>query len=740
MTTALQAVTFAPPNNEGIPGNTIAPETGFARDALRLLRRRKFMFALAFILPSLLGVMIALVLPPVYTASSTVLIETTGKDVVTLKEVLADVPADAEAIAGEIEILSSRELLERTATTLSLVDDPEFNPTLHTSPVHALSATIKARLHGWLQGFVGPRPAAEPRPLNDVTDALRRHLLIAPVGRSRAIRITSMSHDPRTAAAIVNTLAGLYTEEHLRLRNAATQEANDWIGARITDLRTRADQAVAAVEQYRAQHGLVRGRDSLLVQQQLTETSTQLTQAQSRRSQAEATLAEAERALASGEPQRIGTVLNSPLIQQLRQQEAQLAARRANLASRLGDAHPDVLAATAQLRDVEAQLRAETSRITQSLRDAARVARADEAALAAHMNEARQQVDQASSLDVGLQQLQREADVDNALYQTFLTRSKETEPQFNFPTINVRVLSRAVPSDHPVSPNRLLIALSGIVLGILAGVAAAVGRDLVGKGLRSRADVERLIGLAPIGVIPFCHRRAHPIEQMRLQEAVAALWARVSTSVGGAAPKSVVISSAVMREGKTTLARLLGIVVAHQGQRVLIIDADLRCSSLTAQTRRRGTTVLGLADVIRGTADLAAVTIAEGRNVHILPAGDCNGSPVRLLASPGFTKVMREAERAYDLVIVDSPPVLIGADAWLLGRVAGATILVARWERTPQAVIEAALRQFLDVGVRCVGVVLSIVDVNKFALYDDAASLSVSWRARRYYANLVARK
>jgi capsular exopolysaccharide synthesis family protein len=736
MTTALQALTFAPINNEG---STVAPETGFARDALRLLRRHKFVFALVFILPSLLGVMIALVLPPVYTGSSTVLIETTGKDVVTLKEVLADVPADAEAIAGEIEILSSRELLERTATTLSLVDDPEFNPALHTSPVHALSATIKARLHGWLQGFRGTRPAAEPRPLNDVTDALRRHLLIAPVGRSRAIRITSMSHDPRTAAAIVNTLAGLYTEEHLRLRNAATQEANDWIGARITDLRTRADQAVAAVEQYRAQHGLVRGRDSLLVQQQLTETSTQLTQAQSRRSQAEATLAEAERALASDEPQRIGTVLNSPLIQQLRQQEAQIAARRANLQSRLGDAHPDALAATAQLRDVEAQIRAETSRITQSLRDAVGAARADEATLAAHMGEVRRQVDQASTMDVGLQALQREADVDNALYQTFLTRSKETEPQFNFPTVNVRVLSRAVPPDHPVSPNRLLIAIAGIVLGILAGVAAAVVKDLVGKGLRTRADVERLIGLAPIGVIPFCHRRAHPIEQMRLQEAVAALWARVSTSVDGAAPKSIVISSAVMREGKTTLARLLGIVVAHQGHRVLIVDADLRCSSLTAQTRRRGA-ILGLADVIRGTADLAAVTIAEAPNVHILPAGDCKGSPVRLLASAGFTRVMREAERAYDLVIVDSPPVLIGADAWLLGRVAGATILVARWERTSQAVIEAALRQFLDVGVRCVGVVLSIVDVNKFALYDDAASFSVSWRARRYYANLVTRK
>jgi capsular exopolysaccharide synthesis family protein len=305
----------------------------------------------------------------------------------------------------------------------------------------------------------------------------------------------------------------------------------------------------------------------------------------------------------------------------------------------------------------------------------------------------------------------------------------------------VRVLSRAVPPDRPVSPNRLLIAIAGVLVGLCAGTGVAVAKDLVGKGLRTRADVEKLIGLAPIGVIPFCSRRSRRLKQLQLQEAVASLWARIVASAGGRPPKSIVITSAVMREGKTTLARLLGTVAGDHGQRVLVIDADLRCSSLTALVRGRASAAaLGLADLIRGEAELAAVVVVAEQNVHILPAGDCRGSPVRLLASPGFTKVLREAEGSYDVVIFDSPPVLIGADAWLLGCSAQATILVARWERTSRAAVELALRQLLEVGARCVGLVLSGVNVNKFALYDDAASLSVSRRARRYYSHLVTRK
>jgi Mrp family chromosome partitioning ATPase len=171
----------------------------------------------------------------------------------------------------------------------------------------------------------------------------------------------------------------------------------------------------------------------------------------------------------------------------------------------------------------------------------------------------------------------------------------------------------------------------------------------------------------------------------------------------------------------------------------LVVDGDLRCSALTARLGRRNR-LPGLAEVIRGDIDLDAAVVADGPDLHILPAGNANGSPVQLLSSPAFARLLRAAEVKYDVVIVDSPPVLIGSDAWLIGSLAEATILVTRWASTPNAIVQAAVRQLRDVGVSSVGIVLSAVNINSLARYDDGVSVSVSRSARRYYASTLAHK
>jgi capsular exopolysaccharide synthesis family protein len=192
-----------------------------------------------------------------------------------------------------------------------------------------------------------------------------------------------------------------------------------------------------------------------------------------------------------------------------------------------------------------------------------------------------------------------------------------------------------------------------------------------------------------------------------------------------------------MQEGKTMLVRSLGAIAAERGQRVLLVDADLRCSSLTAELGRKNA-LPGLAEIIRGEARTQDVIVRNVRNVDVIPAGASTGSPTRLLTSSAFTAFLRDAEREYDLVIIDSPPVLIGADAWVLACNAQATLLLARWGHTPPAAIAAALRQFSDVRARCAGLVLSMVDCRKNAQYDDAEMLSPTGRARQYYTHLIA--
>ena len=705
----------------------LATETSIPRDIYRVVARHKLLFVVSLLLVTAGGVLVAKSLPGQYTASSTVLIETSQPEAVTLNEMLTDTRADAEAIATELEILYSREFIEQVASQLKLVDNPEFNPALHHSVLDALPTAIL--------GYRIPAPwaVAQPaapghRPMNDVVASIKSHLVVGPLGRARAIRIAFTSRDPRTAAAVVNTMAELYMAEHGRIRDEQTRQANNWIDQRLLVLKNKADASSAAVGLYKTEHGLLRSRDSLLVEQEVGEVSSQLTAAQARQTDASVALADANR----GGSQQVATVLNSPVIQQLRAQEARLTVENAELSSQLGDAHPIEIGIDARIRDIRSQIAAETSRLIHSLQSANEMAAASRAATAARMAEARQHVEQADTLQTGLQAKEREAAVDSAFYQTFLTRSKETDPQFNFPRINVRVLSWAVPAERPSSPNRSLIALAGLVLGLVVASAAVALRELLAKGLRTPESFERLLGFAPLGIVPYLRRLPDQRQQETLQDAAAVLWARLAGSQDGRLPRSVLVTSAVPREGKTTCSRLLGMAAAERGQRVLIVDADLYRSSLAMAVGQRSGAA-GLADIIRGEVTMSEAVFKHLPNLDVISAGRADKAPIRLLTQSSFNNFLAQAEAEYDLVILDSPPMLVSSDAGLLACNVQATLLLVRWGHTPASAVKAALRQLSDVRARGLQVVVSQVDVARHAQYGDATSQAMLRHGRKYH-------
>lgn len=705
----------------------LATETSIPRDLYRVLARHKFLFVASLLLVTAGGVLVAKSLPGKYTSSSTVLIETSQPEAVTLNEMLTDTRADAEAIATELEILYSREFIEQVANRLKLVDNPEFNPALR----HGLLDAMPTAMFGYkLPVFwtIAHPVASGHRPMNDVVASIKSHLVVGPLGRARAIRIAFTSGDPRTAAAIVNTMAELYMAEHGRIRDEQTRQANSWIDQRLLVLKNKADASSAAVGLYKTEHGLLRSRDSLLVEQEVGEVSSQLTAAQARQTDASVALADANRA----GPQQVATVLNSPVIQQLRAQEARLTVENAELSSQLGDAHPIAIGIDARIRDIRSQIAAETSRLIHSLQSANQMAAASRAATAARMAEARQHVEQADTLQTGLQAKEREAAVDSAFYQTFLTRSKETDPQFNFPRINVRVLSWAVPTDRPSSPNRGLIALAGLVLGLIVASGAVALRELLAKGLRTPESFERLLGFTPLGIVPYLRRLPERRQQETLQDAAAVLWARLAGSQDGKLPRSVLVTSAVPREGKTTCSRLLGMAAAERGQRVLIVDADLYRSSLTT-TVGQGAGATGLADIIRGDVKMSDAVIKHLPNLDIISAGRADRAPIRLLTQARFNDFLAQAEAEYDLVILDSPPMLVSSDAGLLACNVESTLLLVRWGHTPASAIKAALRQLSEIRARGLQVVVSQVDLARHAQYGDATSQAMLRHGRKYH-------
>src|SRR6185312_16376795 len=287
--------------------------------------------------------------------------------------VLPEGPLERDTIASEVEILNSRELLQNVVTELDLVSNPKFNPNLDSSRLSEISHELTRFIQGYFGDWTSPSvelPKAQ-RDLYDTVNAVRRHLLIEQEGQSRVIRCAFSSTDPAMAALIVNTLMSRYRDDYIRLREQANEKAHGWITQRLTDLRNRADTAAQAAETYRASHGLTRGRETTLVQEEISQVNAALATARQRRDEAESALVNARLASSSGGGGHIGAVLDSQLIQRLREQEAVTAAKMADLTSRYGPASPVLGPVKAQLDGTQRAIQTEISRITRSISDKA---------------------------------------------------------------------------------------------------------------------------------------------------------------------------------------------------------------------------------------------------------------------------------------------------------------------------------------------------------------------------------
>lgn len=712
------------------------------RQILSALRRRKFLVATVALVLMCGATAAMLLMPKTYLASSKVVVDWKRPEPVRgVGSVLEDSPFGTDTMGTELELLNSREILEAAVKTLNLTADPEFNPHIHPSLLSRANQTVHALAQRWLPEAWQPSSDTadthvdpELQALNDTIAAVREHLDLSLIGLSRVIRISFKSHQPETASRVANTIAQLYVDAELGVGERATEKAHDWIDRRLAELRARADNAARAVEEYRISHDMTRGKDATILQQEITEVSSQLTIAQQKAAEASDELQDATRAAASHNLAYLGSILNSLTVQKLREMEAQAAGRVAEMSQRYGPSSPVLGPATAQLAQIRGLLKAEEGRILQSIADKVKVARANEAGLSTRLAELKARVAQSERDTIPLRALQREADVDRDLYTSFLNRFRETDPSNNYAATNVRILSKAATPTSPYFPQLSYLLPLALVGSIGVSMVGVVTWENLRRGLVSMDQVAELLKLTPLGLIPFCRLRGSVREQMIFREAVSDLLGRVLSTEDGIVPRSILVTSAVPQEGKTTVARALAHEAMDQGRRVLLIDADLRLSSLSASTKVTHD-VRGLAEVLRGEVTLDQA-IHNGRvgQVPLLPAGNCVGSPSHILESPMLPALLRHLEQEYDLVVIDSPPVLIAGDAWRLARCANTTLLLARWKSTPVEQVALAIRRLGVAPAKLAGLALSMVNTNENSTYLHSDAVLFSSSLQRYYA------
>ncbi len=713
----------------------------------RALKRRRWTIFAITILGTLLGLVAVLQATPKYAATSTVMLDPRKANVVDFDEVLSGLPADDDTVNSEILVIRSPLLVSEVARKLNLAARPEFNERLRDGGGLGgmFSLTALAEMFG--------RPAPPPRPPeaelsgehSEVTDAILENLTVSRSGRSRAIDIRFTSADPAISAQMVNALADAYLVDQLDAKYEATQQAQQYLNARVAELRDRVQEAERAIEEYRIDAGLIGTSAGTVAAQQLSGLNTQLILFQTQRAEAEARLRQVRQLAAGGVggPESATEVLDSPLIVELRGRETEAERKIAELNEEYGERHPRMIAARAELRDIQGRIRAEVAKIVASLENEVAVARAREATLATNVRALEQTAASQGAAEVQVRALEREADAARALFEQFLTRASETETQTDIQRPDARVLARADVPTAPAYPKPGVILPIAAALSLFAGIAVALLLEQMDRGYRSGEEVERETGMPVLALTPLIPRRrrlgAAPERYVldrptsSFAESLRSIDTGIRLSNVDRTPKSVMITSSVPKEGKSTLSMALGRMLAKSGRRVLLIDADLRRPRVAKalDLPRRA----GLIEALSTSADYEdLVQVDQASGMFVLAAGgDEIASPPDLLGSEQMRQLLRRAEAAYDLVILDSAPVLVVSDSRALARHVDSVVFIVRWASTRQEVVQTAFRQLRDAGARIAGVVLEAVNVRRHSQYGYGDSGYYYGAARRYY-------
>jgi exopolysaccharide transport family protein len=715
-------------------------------------RRRSRLFVAVALVILAAVVLVTYQQTPRYTATSSVIIDTRKHAVTSIEDVLSGLPAESSVVDTEVEILKSRSLAERVVADQHLDQDPEFN--LHLAKPGVLHAVIGApgALVNAVFASLAPKTPANPglqakRAHESVVDHVLGRLKVHRTGVTYVIGLSFESKDPAKAASIANAFADLYLTQQLQDKLDATRDANQWLNQRLTELQPQVAQAEAAVERYKAQHGLLASVGSTLTEQEISNVNNQLAVAQADQAERDARLKTAEQQLAAGSTGEDFTgALTSPTVSQLRAKKAEISVTVANLQTKYGPLYPAVKQAQRQLGDIDAAIQQEVSRIVSSLKDEDQVARGRVASLEASLGRAKGALVGNNAASVELEDLQRRATAASTLYDSLLNRAKQTSADQGDEQSDARIVSRAKIPNTASYPNKQVNFVLGLILGVAGGVGAVFLMEALDSGLATSEDVERFLGLPHLGAVPELDSTTEgkasgiPPGQYIIDKPLSAfaeafrnlrtsiLFSKVDSPV-----QVILVTSALPGEGKTTTSFCLGRSIAMSGAKVVVVDCDLRRRNINRLLDIDPE--IGLIEVLQGSASLEqALVFDEPSGASFLPLARSPHTPKDLFGSAAMDRLIATLRQQFEIVLLDTSPVLPVSDTRILAPKADVVVFLVQWRKTPRKAVEGAFGLLKSVGADVAGVALSLVDSRQQAKYGygDAGYYYRSYR--KYYS------
>lgn len=645
---------------------------------------------------------------PEYTATASVVINTRTTEVLKETPVVSELPSTTPVIDTEVETLNSQPLAERVVRRLNLQHDPEFNPAAAETPQAA-------------GGLRRPEDSAEAEAVTRAARRVRSNTEVTRVGQTFVIQVAFTSLDPDKAARIANALVEEYVERQVEHTTGVTRDASTWLRSRLDALQGELQSNEAAVQQYKIDNNLMSAEGATMAEQEVSTLNQQIAAASAdlaeRRARLSAARAQVQRG-GGGEDTR--AALDSQVVRQLRAEQAGVDLKLADLGAKYGPLHPEMQQMQEQKKSIELQIQREIGRQLSGLEAEVRVAEQRQTSLESSRSRAQGSLSSNSRSQVTLDELQRKADASRAIYQALLGRANETSAQEGLQRPDAKVANWADVPRKPSSPNRPLNFAIGLVLALVGGAAVVLLLESLDGSLRTSTDVESKLKLPSLASVPQLSR-ASPRQIGRYvvdrpfsvyAEAFRALKTSVWSATRHMSSRVVAMTSALPAEGKTLTTLSFGRSLAQGGARTLIIDADLRRRMLSNAFDQ--TVKAGLVEVLEGRATLADAILRDEASGAYLLLLSANPPPERdLFMGAALPNLFAELRRTFEVVVLDTAPVLAVAETRAIAAEADATVLLVRWGKTPRQAAKSALELLVGSGARLLGACLTVVDLSK---------------------------
>jgi len=609
---------------------------------------------------------------PVYRAQATVAIGPDYSNAVPGQNLNLYYAVSWRFYETQYEMIQSRAVAERVVEKLGLVHRKDVNKPPRQGQTPELLILVKDALG--LEELVDPgesntdvaldmqTPEQLERRKESLAAMIRGGVSVSGSEQSQIARVRFESPDPKFAAEVANAVVDAYIELGLEARLDRTQRTSAWLTERLEDLRKKVAASEDRLQAFQKREGLV---DS--------ESMEQISSAKLK-------------------------FLNDEVV---RTQKAV-----AELSERYGPKHPKMINAKAELESARNRL-----------------------------EEASRNIVQDTSKQFELSKLEREVAANRQLYESFLEKFEESDMSSQYTITNAQIIDEARVPGSPVRPDKNEFILQWGLMGLFCGVLLSLFREQLNNKFRTNEDIEQGLALPVLGVVPLLDRKAKRRDKKRdprtvperffLEDPKSAFSESINHVRTGIAysdvdnpPQTILITSSVQGEGKTTLASNLALSFAHL-DRTLLIDADLRKPRLEHLTSAQAQG--GLVEYVAGlrSLDECVTQDPECASLYILKGGTVPPNPLELLSSQTLARTIEELKESFSHIVIDTAPILPVSDAIVLGHIADSLLLVVQAERTTTKMARDGLKRLENAGVRTMGVVLTQVHVRRSAYYYD---------------------